>query len=552
MRNSWKWAILVIAILLAGLLVLAACSDDDDEGDSEKVAELQVKITELEAENDDLQSEITELESTIADLEAQIEALKEETPEPSGPTAVYQVTYEEEVTEWTMNVTSEETVEGEDCWVIEATFDEEPFRYAQPSGAPTKVTGVSYAISKDTLDVIQAKAKVDVMGNVLTSTQTNNYGTVDHGQPFSYGDAYSIEQGTVLEPPMYDPYTTPIDIEVTAVEDVTVPAGTFRCYKVELTSQGNPLDTEWYSAEYDMILPVKVERYAQYQALETRELVSYTPMPAKNSDVPDLTGGEEPTATPTPSPSPSPSPSPTPSPTASPTPTVSPTPTSTPGDGETPTIGTSWAYDVSYEYLEDPKRETTNEITWDVDVNEEAKVTVADKEYDCYVISAEFSDQPRRWYNETSMLNTVIPVDLHAASIWRDKSTGGIVQETFTLYVSAVQMTLDAERGYDYTIERPESLSVGDTWAYTTIIDMPDFLVHIETPWTLEVVGTEEVTVPAGNYECFKIAATAEDGTVNYEWWAVDEDFLCPVKYQYNYIFMGSETKELTSYTPAP
>ena len=213
-------------------------------------------------------------------------------------------------------------------------------------------------------------------------------------------------------------------------------------------------------------------------------------------------------------------------------------------------VGTSWVYNVSYAYS-DEKRDTSNEITWNVDINEETTVTFADKDYDCYVVSAEFSDQPKRWYNETAILGGIIPVDLHAAGIMRNKDTGGIVQETFTLFVSAVGMTLDATRSYDYTTERPESLSVGDTWAYTTIIDMPDFGVHIETPWTLEVIGTEEITVPSGTYECFKIEATVEDGTINTEWWAVDEDFLCPVKYQYNYIFMGSETKELVSYTSA-
>jgi len=150
------------------------------------------------------------------------------------------------------------------------------------------------------------------------------------------------------------------------------------------------------------------------------------------------------------------------------------------------------------------------------------------------------------------MLNAVIPVELHSAGITRSKVTGGVVQETFTLFVKSVGMTLNATRDYAYTEERPETLSVGDTWAYTTIIDMPDFLVHIEVPWTAEVVGTEEVTVPAGTYNCYKVEATADDGTINTYWWAVDEDFLCPVKWTYNYIFVGSETKELTSYTPAP
>ena len=64
----------------------------------------------------------------------------------------------------------------------------------------------------------------------------------------------------------------------------------------------------------------------------------------------------------------------------------------------------------------------------------------------------------------------------------------------------------------------------------------------------------ESITVPLGTYDCYKIEVAGSGGqnadSTNYFWWDVNGEFLCPVKYQYNYIFMGTETKELSSYTP--
>ena len=69
--------------------------------------------------------------------------------------------------------------------------------------------------------------------------------------------------------------------------------------------------------------------------------------------------------------------------------------------------------------------------------------------------------------------------------------------------------------------------------------------------WSVEVVGTEEVTVPAGTYNCYKVVYTeATSGTTITEYWAADQDLCAPVKVVDEDSYKYPETRELASYTP--
>lgn len=67
--------------------------------------------------------------------------------------------------------------------------------------------------------------------------------------------------------------------------------------------------------------------------------------------------------------------------------------------------------------------------------------------------------------------------------------------------------------------------------------------------WTAEVIGEEEVTMPMGTYNCYKVAMTRDDGYIKTEWWAVDGEFRTPIKYTDNCFYVGEEVWELESYT---
>jgi len=66
-------------------------------------------------------------------------------------------------------------------------------------------------------------------------------------------------------------------VQVVGMESVTVPAGTFNCYKVEYTNKGSVIFTEWWSADGEFIAPVKIVDTGSSNDTETKELKSYTP-----------------------------------------------------------------------------------------------------------------------------------------------------------------------------------------------------------------------------------------------------------------------------------
>jgi len=334
MRLSPKLGIIVMAVLLMILLTLPACGGGGEKETPSPTAQPTVAPTETAA-------------PTTAPTEtAAPTAAPTETPQAQGPTWVYNVSYEDENTVWTNTVTGEETVEGVDCYVVTTTFDANPFRYANPTGTPIKLLEKTDYISKATLDLKQSASQSEAMGMLnLTSTQTYTYSTSDHGQPYSFGDSYSVDNFTHLVPDTLAPdFTDTIDIEVVAIEDVTVPAGTFRCYKLEYTKVATDgeavepmlLHDEWWSAEYNLLGPVKVVEYGLWQSPETRELVSYEPLPKANAQVPEPTAKPQPTETP----------EVTPTPEATETPEVTPTPEAT----EAPPSGAaaSLVYNVNY------------------------------------------------------------------------------------------------------------------------------------------------------------------------------------------------------------
>jgi len=64
-------------------------------------------------------------------------------------------------------------------------------------------------------------------------------------------------------------------VAVVGQEDVTVPAGTFNCYKIEFSRGGSLVKTEWWSPDVTGSF-VKAVDIGTYASTETEELVSYS------------------------------------------------------------------------------------------------------------------------------------------------------------------------------------------------------------------------------------------------------------------------------------
>jgi PKD repeat protein len=186
-----------------------------------------------------------------------------------------------EDTVWTMNVTAVEAKSGVDCYTTVTAYSAGPVR--STGGTQVTVTGSTVCRSQTTLDPVHTDASILLFGMTVATAMEATYATADHGWPLYVGKQWQYSEATTLTPPLASPYTRTIVAEVVAQEDVTVPAGTFSCYKITYTltatTQSPPgtlprlLKTEWWSPDVRGL--VKVENYT-YDALETQELVSYT------------------------------------------------------------------------------------------------------------------------------------------------------------------------------------------------------------------------------------------------------------------------------------
>lgn len=481
MKKVHLIGIVVLMILALTLSMLAACGDDETKEPTAPATEPTVPATEPTAP-------VTE--PTVPATEPTAPATE---PAAGGPTWEYTVTYEDEVTTWSKAVVGEETIDGVGCYKVETTFDVEPFRYAAPTGTPIKLLDMTEFISKDTLDIKQNAAFSNAMGMIdLTSTQTYKNFSGDHGQPYTFGDKYTFDNAVDLIPDtLAPPYVDTNELEVIAVEDVTVPAGTFRCYKVATTRIGTVdgtgeigqlLGHEWWAADYTLLAPVKIVRIANWQAEETMVLEMYDPMPEMNADIPDLAGQADPTAEPE-----------------------------------------TWTYNVTGE-------ETVEGV-------------------DTYVTEVSFSTVPLRVSPDGRNLR------FESFKQWNNKTTYDQVRTDLTLsYELAPESWLEdllSITTVTYTGDHGIPLSVGQAWTSENFGTLePKIASDKVTNQAYEVVGMEEITVPMGTYNCYRIEITrsADGAQVRTEWWSEGDEFMAPLKAtEYNY--MEPEVKEMVSYS---
>ncbi len=321
----------------------------------------------------------------------------------------------------------------------------------------------------------------------------------------------------------------------------------------------------------------------------TSEPTALTPInetPSPTPSQPPVSEEPMPTETPVDDPTLSPSPSPKSSITHESTPvaTITPKPSSTtspisisePSTSQSSIVGTSWTYEVHYELDEmnaqGHRLSLSNDTSWTVTVTGTEIVNGVL----CYATESTVVGDAKRRYKFTGDTGfqpiefMVILAKTGAGPIvHRSMDHGCIVRETFPLELADVMccVRLDITRNNFYH-DYPSELNVGSSYSFDSVLHLehyindkipsniePSFNYDDEMTWIAQVSSIEEITVQMGTYQCYRIEVMGTGGKnpdcTNYYWWAVDEDFLCPIKYQYNYPYMGSETYELSSYTPA-
>ena len=176
----------------------------------------------------------------------------------------------------TMTVIGEETIHNVNCYVMKVTFEpENPYE--------TRMSNEMTAwLDKSTLNIMKLKGKGKAKGHDFRYTETHSY-TFQNGSPsMTVGNEYvQIDTKTIdidVKVLFWRDYqnnksTTTTHIKVEAVENVTVPAGTFSCYKIvtyDETGQ-KTLSTRWFSMEAKTVV-----KSVNHETEEKSELLSYS------------------------------------------------------------------------------------------------------------------------------------------------------------------------------------------------------------------------------------------------------------------------------------
>ena len=121
------------------------------------------------------------------------------------------------------------------------------------------------------------------------------------------------------------------------------------------------------------------------------------------------------------------------------------------------------------------------------------------------------------------------------------------IQNEVSTHLSAMSMTIDTTTTFTYDGEYGTPLSIDQSWSYQQE-SVPSMGPKMTSTWNTEVVGMEEITVPAGTFNCYKVVHTFGDATRT-DWISADEDLLTAVKVVSEGYWTGTEIRELASYT---
>lgn len=215
--------------------------------------------------------------------------------------------------------------------------------------------------------------------------------------------------------------------------------------------------------------------------------------------------------------------------------TIEPTsvPTEPPQSSDIPEIGTTWTHNVNY---------GDENTVWTVSITDGEVIDGVD----CYITETSFGAPPERlMYSD--IVGSDLALTITQEKSWIDRTAQQPTQNEVSTHLSSMSLTIDTTTtfAYDGTYGKPSS--VGQTWSYEQV-SQPSMGPKMTSTWNAEVVGMEEITVPAGTFNCYKVVHTSGDA-IRTDWASADEDLLTAVKVVSEGYWTGTETRELASYT---
>jgi hypothetical protein len=205
-----------------------------------------------------------------------------DTPVDQGPVAEFRITYGDEVTRQESFVVGEEVLDGVDCTIIEYFYTPPASRISSNGATTAKLLSGKLWMAKATGEWMRIEATREIMGDTVTVAVTNVF---RFDPPLDVGESWFFESDVSLIPERGPPSTNRYRGEVVSLEDIVVPAGTFTCFRVELSVVAvdgvELLDPAVQSVMWinvDTHEEIKRESYSNWEMTETAELVNLVPL----------------------------------------------------------------------------------------------------------------------------------------------------------------------------------------------------------------------------------------------------------------------------------
>jgi len=181
---------------------------------------------------------------------------------------MYQVT-DDNVYTFHYEVIAEETVDNKDCYVFKLSSTP-PYR-GHLGGI---LSGENMWVEKETGLTVKAQISGEYMGTPFTKTTTYIHHSGTDRWPIEVGKEVNVTTTAIENSSLSGSRssTGTVTVKVEKREDITVPAGTFKCFKVVFYDEYDSItSTSWYSDS------VKYWVKTIYNETgETKELISYS------------------------------------------------------------------------------------------------------------------------------------------------------------------------------------------------------------------------------------------------------------------------------------
>jgi len=144
----------------------------------------------------------------------------------------------------TLEVVGEDVTGGKNCYLMEGSFEPPVMGF---------ISSVSAKIDKATMRPVRMQTSGELMGYPFVTAISYSYSPDATPYPLEVGKELEViatetTTTTVMGETQTETETNAYTLKVEGIEQITVPAGTFRCFEiVRYDEGGSALGTQWYS-----------------------------------------------------------------------------------------------------------------------------------------------------------------------------------------------------------------------------------------------------------------------------------------------------------------